>query len=474
MKKSLGIFMALAIAASSTTAFAADNGVNVVVNGSKLTFDQNPIIEDGRVLVPFRKILEELDCEVGYSEADGQKTITASKGTKYVYTNIGENKMYVNGEEVQLDVPAQIKNSRTLVPIRAISESFDASVNWDADTRTVTINSKQGQYNIKTGKLSKVLKDSSGHELIKISYEYPVIENSGNSAFVEKINADYKKSAEDYAAEIENNYLKDAEEFYASVGGDTALLPFEAKVTYDVDANRKDILSITSFESIYLGGAHPSSSKVSKVYDMKNGKELALTDILNLSQEEIDKLVTDKFTDYIVKELSGGDQSYIEDLKKSLEQEKKNVCYYVTDDGVVLYFQVYAIAPYAAGYPTTEISYKGNENMFKIDLSEAALSKLAIEAEGNPTTGYTWKVTKTDDSLINVASDYKEDAHKEGMVGVGGTYTFTATAKDRAKSGNCTLELSYLKDWEGESSTEKVLTYKLYVADGKITVLEVK
>ncbi|MBE7046092.1 MAG: copper amine oxidase N-terminal domain-containing protein [Ruminococcaceae bacterium] len=39
-----------------------------------------------------------------------------------------------------LDVPAQIIDGRTLVPVRAISEAFGADVKWEEETKTVYIN----------------------------------------------------------------------------------------------------------------------------------------------------------------------------------------------------------------------------------------------------------------------------------------------------------------------------------------------
>lgn len=44
-------------------------------------------------------------------------------------------------DTIELDVPAQIVNDRTLVPLRVISEAFDYDVQWDGDTKTVTITS---------------------------------------------------------------------------------------------------------------------------------------------------------------------------------------------------------------------------------------------------------------------------------------------------------------------------------------------
>jgi hypothetical protein len=39
----------------------------------------------------------------------------------------------------KMDVPAQLSNSRTMVPLRFISEFFGALVTWDDETRTVEI-----------------------------------------------------------------------------------------------------------------------------------------------------------------------------------------------------------------------------------------------------------------------------------------------------------------------------------------------
>ena len=50
-----------------------------------------------------------------------------------------EIKVFVNGEEITLDVPAKLLGGRTLVPARAVAEAFGADVQWDSRTRTVTI-----------------------------------------------------------------------------------------------------------------------------------------------------------------------------------------------------------------------------------------------------------------------------------------------------------------------------------------------
>ena len=111
--------------------------VKVFVNGERVLFDQAPIIENNRTLVPFRAIFEALGADVEWDAAS--RTVTAERGDINIELKIGSDIMLVDGEECTLDVPAKITGNRTLVPLRAISESLGADVKWDAASRTVTI-----------------------------------------------------------------------------------------------------------------------------------------------------------------------------------------------------------------------------------------------------------------------------------------------------------------------------------------------
>jgi len=114
--------------------------VSVYLNNERMVFDQNPIIENGRTLVPLRSIFEGLGAEVIWDA--GKQEITGTTEDKEIILRIGDTSASVNGEEVVLDVPAKIENGRTLVPLRFISESLDAQVKWDADTYRIDIEEK--------------------------------------------------------------------------------------------------------------------------------------------------------------------------------------------------------------------------------------------------------------------------------------------------------------------------------------------
>ncbi|MBQ3427776.1 MAG: hypothetical protein IJH37_11650 [Clostridia bacterium] len=125
---------------SKETIVRYNDEIKIIINNNRLSFDQLPIIIDGRTLVPLRAIFEALGATVDW---DGNtQTVTATRDNKVIKITIGDNKLYVNNNVTVLDVPAQIVNNRTLVPVRAVSEAFGCNVDWDGNTQTVYINSK--------------------------------------------------------------------------------------------------------------------------------------------------------------------------------------------------------------------------------------------------------------------------------------------------------------------------------------------
>ncbi len=111
--------------------------IKVILNDQNIKFDQPPIIEDGRTLVPLRAIFEALNATVNWDEQT--KTITAQKGDIILSLQVGSNILNKNGEQITLDVPAKIYAERTLVPLRAVSECFGANVEWNGKENTVLI-----------------------------------------------------------------------------------------------------------------------------------------------------------------------------------------------------------------------------------------------------------------------------------------------------------------------------------------------
>lgn len=111
--------------------------IHVLVNDKPLSLDQPPAVIENRTLVPLRAIFEALGAIVNWDNATQQ--VTAVKGDTTIAVTINSTQALVNGKTVTLDVTAQILNNRTLVPVRFVSESMGAKVDWDPELLNVII-----------------------------------------------------------------------------------------------------------------------------------------------------------------------------------------------------------------------------------------------------------------------------------------------------------------------------------------------
>ncbi len=138
MKKFIFVLITLLTTINLSCVSASASGeINVALNGELLEFDVPPRIINDRTLVPMRTIFEALGATV-YWDDNAQK-ITAKDQNTMVVMQINSNILLVNGNAITLDVPPQLVDERTLVPIRAVAESFNCNVLWDDDFNGVVI-----------------------------------------------------------------------------------------------------------------------------------------------------------------------------------------------------------------------------------------------------------------------------------------------------------------------------------------------
>lgn len=115
----------------------AENNIGVEINGEKQHYDCSPIMKNDRVLVPMRGIFEALGAKVDWEEET--ETVFAEKADVKVEIAIGNKIAKINGKDIELDQSAVLLESRTLVPIRFVSEALGAKVEWNESSNTVEI-----------------------------------------------------------------------------------------------------------------------------------------------------------------------------------------------------------------------------------------------------------------------------------------------------------------------------------------------
>ena len=148
MKKALVLSVMMVLLVAMTFPAYAAGDIAIFIDGEFLFCDVPPTIIDGRTLVPLRVIFEALDMTVDYDPTT--KTITGVSPEKRIILQINSTAARVIDigtgitTAMTLDVPAQIIDSRTLVPIRFVAESTGAGVSWDGLTRRVYVTTSGG------------------------------------------------------------------------------------------------------------------------------------------------------------------------------------------------------------------------------------------------------------------------------------------------------------------------------------------
>lgn len=168
MKRWLVILSLLVILlAVNSLAFGANGIINVSMNGSKVQVREVGVLLDGqafvsdvpsfiyvdRTLVPVRFVAERLGAKVGWDQST--KTATILHDNNEVKLTIDSNKVVVNNQTRTLDknsIPKLVtfsnKDSRTMVPVRFISEVLGYEVGWDENNQIPYINSPDDEIEV--------------------------------------------------------------------------------------------------------------------------------------------------------------------------------------------------------------------------------------------------------------------------------------------------------------------------------------
>ncbi len=143
MKKYILLILILAcfipVSAENVSIITRDN-ISVFLDGQPVSFDVPPFLSENRVLAPVRAIADTCGASVLWDDAT--KTASIKDESLDVSFVIGDRGMTVNGEYREIDTAATIVSGRTFVPLRALTEIFGLSVEWDGETNTVLLSTK--------------------------------------------------------------------------------------------------------------------------------------------------------------------------------------------------------------------------------------------------------------------------------------------------------------------------------------------
>lgn len=196
-----------------------------------------------------------------------------------------------------------------------------------------------------------VMDENDGSDLVELKITYPEIDNPDNEGGISAINEYYKKQFADFTAGVLDEGVKNAAaDKESSKSGGYQFHPHAYERIASISYNGSGLLSVLSLQYENTGGAHTNSFWLSETFDVKTGKKLSLADIFGISKEKALEKVYETVLSQI-KETEGTDkfvynESYKDDVRKNFSEGD----FVLTNGSIMFYYQLYAIAPYAAGF----------------------------------------------------------------------------------------------------------------------------
>lgn len=285
MKKLKKVTLMLAMSLTMITSSVFAQNVKITLNGNEVKTDVAPFIKENRTLVPIRFISEALEYDVKWDNEN--RTVTINNNNKNMVLTINNKNINVDGQSKTTDVAPALYNNRTYVPIRFISENFGINVDWDNENRTV------------------VLENNKYSNLSKEENEY--LNTISN----------YTKITEDKFNEIKSYFFENASKY----SNDEIVAKFN-ELSSEINTNVKKISDLNVPEK--FSKSHKLLlDAMENVQDMLNGYKEALLD----GNSDIAKKVMNLQTKFSIK---------ISEASKALQAELNNK-EYTPDKDIEIY-----------------------------------------------------------------------------------------------------------------------------------------
>ena len=186
------------------------------------------------------------------------------------------------------------------------------------------------------------------HEALKVDMVFPLVQGIKDKQVEEKINQTIKKDVLNFKEMLQTEsekYLQKAKE------EGWEIRKYEAFAYYIVHYQKDDLLSLSVFYYRYTLGAHGHTLQRAYNFNLLNGEEILLNDILKEKKNYVDIINKE-----IKRQIELNPQKYFSkwSVFKSISEDQP---FYLIDDGLVVYFGLYEIAPYSSGIRYFKITY---------------------------------------------------------------------------------------------------------------------
>ncbi|MDO7906935.1 stalk domain-containing protein [Paenibacillus sp. JX-17] len=115
------------------------NGGKLVINGTSVKLNDPLIVDEGRAYIPLRETAAALGAGIQWNGSSETVTLNLPRKQRTIVHQVGSKAAKLNGTKVALVVPSRYQNNHVMIPLSALPSWFGGTVQWNPDTKTVTI-----------------------------------------------------------------------------------------------------------------------------------------------------------------------------------------------------------------------------------------------------------------------------------------------------------------------------------------------
>lgn len=192
--------------------------------------------------------------------------------------------------------------------------------------------------------------------VLNLEIQRPIVRLSNNKKAEMRINRRYFEQANEFYRMASNDLYPQAVQLYRdSIQNDFPFHTFEAIMQFEITLNEECHLSSYSDKYQYTGGAHGTTERTSDTFSLKTGRKLELQDFFPPGYNYRGFLLGQIIMQ--ADERMQQEPIFFDDYRELIVQNFNPSSFYLNQEGMVIYYQQYDIAPYAAGIIEFTIPY---------------------------------------------------------------------------------------------------------------------
>lgn len=193
--------------------------------------------------------------------------------------------------------------------------------------------------------------------VLTMSVQYPEIRIRDNPQAQARINSRFleqKSAFSRYAAGT--LYRQAVRDYHNAQAHGYPFRAYDAVMKYEITLNQDCHLSTYRDQYEFTGGAHGNTVRKSDTFSLENGRRFALSHFF-APGTNYRRIVVSKILRQAEENMRQNPGIYFEDYKHLILKYFNPDSYYLTPEGVAVYYQQYEIAPYSSGIVTFVIPY---------------------------------------------------------------------------------------------------------------------